>query len=103
MSHPWAHSDPIDGEDMDDEDRRCNEQYEDTARRARWHRNSPTTYVLKARACDGGAVLATIEWRSERFYVWTLAAGLPIVSGGWKDSRHAAMRVVRRVLREGEV
>lgn len=42
---------------------------------------------------ERGAVLATIEARGERFYVWTCAD-----TGGWSHSCYAAQRAVRRAL-----
>ena len=63
---------------------------------ARWFQNSPTTWLLKARACDGGAVLARIveDQVVPHFYVW----GALNFYGGYCSSRYAAQRAVRKAL-----
>ena len=60
---------------------------------ARWRQSEPHVYELRA----GGAVLATVEEASWRFSVWSLADNS---AGGWKKTTYAAMRAVRKALRD---
>jgi len=60
---------------------------------ARWYQNSPTTWLLKERAQDGGAVLATIEQFNHFRWHWSDGATF-----GFAETRRTAMRRARAAL-----
>ncbi len=63
---------------------------------ARWHQNSSTSWVLKALAKDGGAVLALVEW-NEPHRRWQWIAG---TATGNENMRYQAQYAARKALRE---
>jgi len=66
--------------------------------RAVWILNSPQTMILKARAMDGGTVLAIIRGGWSEDYRWE-TTGAPIVIGT-HFSRYGAQLAARKAVRE---
>ena len=66
---------------------------------SRWQQSAPGVWILKQRAQDGGAMLATIRWRAgwlvPEMYDWTTDG-----RAGSCESRHAAQRAARKALEE---
>lgn len=67
---------------------------------ARWFQNSPTTWLLKERASDGGAVLAAIvlSFGYDGGYGWRLGDS-DLGEFTWAPSKYAAQRAVRKARR----
>ena len=65
---------------------------------ARWYRNSPTTWILKERTQDGGAVLATIRDALNGSHYLIEVGDEKIIA----RSYYAAQRAARKALEEQE-
>lgn len=64
---------------------------------ARWYQNSPNSWILKETVKNGSAVLASVREINNGRHTWH-ANNIH----GVENSRYAAQRSVRRVLREQE-
>lgn len=65
---------------------------------AKWYPNSPSTMILKCRAKDGGAVLATISGGDMTGYRWETNTTPRII--GTHFSYYGAQRAARATLKE---
>lgn len=66
---------------------------------ARWFQGGPGVWLLKERACDGGAVLAVIveSYGYGGGYGWRLGSS-DTGTFAWSPTRYAAQRAVRKAL-----